>query len=96
MPSRPPGAKPAEITTRAADQLGGALARFRALSHLSQAQVAASAGLRQATVSKAEQGIPTTQLETIYALCAALALELVVRPREGGRAPARLEDFIPQ
>lgn len=92
----PTPARATEITTRAADQLGKALARCRALSQLSQAAVAANAGLRQATVSKAEQGSPTTQLHTVYALCAALGLELVVRPRQGAKRPMRLEDFIPK
>lgn len=86
----PSSAKSSEISTRAADQLGQALARARTRAGLSQAAVAASAGIRQATVSKAEQGVGSTQLDTIYALCAALGLELVVRPRR--RSDVSIED----
>ena len=85
--------KPVEVVTRAADQLADALARSRTRAGLSQAVVAASAGLRQATVSKAESGVGTTQLKTIYALCAALGLELVVRTRQASDA-ARAEDYL--
>ena len=70
------------IPTRAADQLGVAVARFRLQARLSQVALAKSAGLRQATVSKVERGAPNAEIKTIYAICAALGLELVVRPRE--------------
>ncbi|MBI2606888.1 MAG: helix-turn-helix domain-containing protein [Deltaproteobacteria bacterium] len=70
-----------EIATRAPDQLGLAIGRFRARSELSQAALAKSAGVRQATVSKVEKGMGTTALETIYSVCAALGLEVVLRPR---------------
>ena len=75
-----------EVATRAPDQLGTALARFRVRAEQSQTAVAASAGLRQATVSKAEAGTATVQLRTVYALCAALGLELVIRPRRSATA----------
>lgn len=70
-----------EIRTRAPDQMGHALERFRARSGLSQAAVAKSAGIRQATVSSVEKGLGTTKLETVYSVCAALGLEIVLRPR---------------
>jgi HTH-type transcriptional regulator/antitoxin HipB len=69
------------IATRAADQLAQAIARYRARSGLTQASLAKSAGLRQATISKIEKGLGTTKIETIYAICAALGLEVVLRPR---------------
>ena len=69
------------IPTRAPVQLGQAITRFRKSATLTQAKVAASAGVRQATVSKTEAGSGSTELKTIYALCAALNLELVLRRR---------------
>jgi HTH-type transcriptional regulator / antitoxin HipB len=78
-----------EITTRAPAQLGQALERCRRLRHLSQAELGRSAGLRQATVSKVESGAETTALRTVYALCAALNLELVLRPRTTARYEPR-------
>jgi HTH-type transcriptional regulator / antitoxin HipB len=85
MPQRLP-----EIVTRAPEQLGQALERYRKLRKLSQAELSASAGVRQATVSKVEHGSETTALRTVYALCAAMNLELVLRPRETG--PYRSEE----
>jgi len=76
-----------EIVTRAPEQLGQALERCRRLRDLSQADLGRSAGIRQATVSKMEQGVDTTSLRTVYALCAALNLELVLRPRGGAAYP---------
>ena len=70
-----------EIPTRAPDQLGVAIAQLRLQAALTQAKLAKSAGIRQATVSKTEQGAASTELKTIYAICAALGLELVLRPR---------------
>jgi HTH-type transcriptional regulator/antitoxin HipB len=71
------------IATRAPDQLGQAIERYRVRAKLTQASLAKSAGLRQATISKVEKGLGTTEIETIYAVCAALGLELVLRPRQG-------------
>jgi len=77
------------IPTRAADQLGVAVSRFRLMANLSQVALAKSAGIRQATISKVERGTPNTEIRTIYAICAALGLELVVRPR-------KTKDFRPE
>ena len=73
--------KPIEIVTRAPDQLGQAIERIRHKKALNQTLLAKSAGIRQATVSKAEKGLGTTEIKTIFALCAALGLEIVVRER---------------
>jgi HTH-type transcriptional regulator / antitoxin HipB len=72
---------PLAISTRAADQLGAAIVRFRKQAAKTQQNLAESAGLRQATISKAEQGTANTEIGTIYAICAALGLELVLQPR---------------
>jgi HTH-type transcriptional regulator / antitoxin HipB len=78
------------ITTRAPEQLGQALERCRKLRRLTQAELGRNAGLRQATVSKVEQGTDTTSLRSIYALCAAMNLELVLRPRQTRQAEEAL------
>jgi HTH-type transcriptional regulator/antitoxin HipB len=86
--------RPKEVATRAPDQLGHAIARFRALSDLSQATLAQSAGLRQATISKVERGVGTTELQTIYSVCAALGLEVVLRPRTSRSDEIKLGDMF--
>lgn len=82
------------IATRAASQLGLAIERYRKRGKLTQAALAKSAGLRQATVSKVEKGLGTTGVQTLYALCAALGLELVLRPRQSKEGEIRPEDIF--
>lgn len=78
------------VATRSPEHLGQALERFRARANLTQASLATSAGLRQATISKVEKGVETTEIGTVYAICAALGLELVLRSR------AAIEEFRPE
>jgi HTH-type transcriptional regulator/antitoxin HipB len=80
-----------EVVTRSASQLGQALARLRERDDLSQSDLAKKAGLRQPTISKVERGAPHTEVETIFAMCAAMNLEIVVRPR-----PASSTRFMPE
>src|SRR5690348_3204836 len=61
--------------------VGTASSRFRARSAITQTALAKDAGVRQATISKVEKGLGTTELQTIYSVCAALGLEIVLRPR---------------
>jgi HTH-type transcriptional regulator/antitoxin HipB len=83
------------IATRASDQLGLAIARYRAKANLSQVELAQEAGLRQATISKVEKGVGTTEVQTIYAICAALGLEIVLQPRLKNETDEfRIEDFF--
>jgi HTH-type transcriptional regulator/antitoxin HipB len=82
------------IATRAADHLGQALERYRLRAKLTQASLAKSAGLRQATISKVEQGLGTTEIATIYAICAALELELVLKPRLSDESDFRPENIF--
>jgi HTH-type transcriptional regulator / antitoxin HipB len=82
-----------EIPTRAPNQLGQAISRFRARKNLSQASLAKSAGVRQATVHKVEKGL-RVNIETVYAVCAALELELVIRPRNSKAEPFHPEDVF--
>ena len=85
---------PLIITTRAPDQLGQALERYRARAKLTQTALAKSAGLRQATLSKVEKGLGTTEIGTLYAVCAALGLEVVLRPRQNETDEFRPEDIF--
>jgi HTH-type transcriptional regulator/antitoxin HipB len=71
---------------RTPKQLGDAIRRHRTHTGLSQSQVAAKAGVRQATVSQIENGHGATKIETICALLAALDLELMIAPRSKGSA----------
>ncbi len=81
QPKPPKSTKSIEAITRAPDQLGQALERFRRLKDLSQSSLAMSAGIRQATVSNTEKGLGKTEINTLFAICAALGLEVVLRER---------------
>ena len=83
-----------EVITRAPDQLGQAIERFRNRNDLSQASLAKSAGVRQATVSKVEKGLGTTEIETIFAVCAALGLEIVLRERNSQNAKLSIKELF--
>lgn len=69
------------VLVRSPRQLGQALARMRRLRGATQVAAAKAAGMRQPTVSSVESGAPGTELATVFALLAALDLELVVRQR---------------
>ena len=62
-------------------QLGLALRQRRRELGLRQSQVAEQAGVRTATVSAVENGASGVKLSTVFALLAALGLELVARRR---------------
>lgn len=83
-----------EVSTSAPKQLGHAIERFRNLKDLSQASLAQSAGVRQATVSKVEKGVGTTEVNTIFAVCAALGLEIVLRKRKTSKGKTSIKDLF--
>lgn len=66
---------------RTARQCGEALRRYRMAKGLSQTQLGAQAGLRQATISQIENGHGATRIDTLCTVLAALELELLVTPR---------------
>jgi HTH-type transcriptional regulator / antitoxin HipB len=66
---------------RTPKQLGDALRRHRTSLGLTQGQVGQGARLRQPTVSALESGSAGVKIETVFAVLAALDLELVLRPR---------------
>tara|TARA_R110000868_G_scaffold80982_3_gene229616 strand:+ start:10676 stop:10927 length:252 start_codon:yes stop_codon:yes gene_type:complete len=78
---------------RSSRQLGAAIQRARKQKGMSQTELAGLAGLRQELVSKIETGQEGTRLSSIYALLAALDLEMVIDQRSGKSAPD-IEDIF--
>lgn len=72
-----------EQIARTEKQLGAVLRRARKQADLTQAELGERISLRQATISKLEDGAPATQLRTVMAALSALGLELVIKPRSG-------------
>jgi len=79
--------------TRSPRQLGTIIQRTRKQRGLTQTQLANLAGLRQELISKIETGHEGTKLSSIYALFAALDLELIIDTRSG-RASKNIEDIF--
>jgi len=73
-----------EQLVRSIDQIGNAIRRRRKLAKLSQDQLCQRTGLRQATISELEAADRNARLSTLFAVLAALDLELVVRDRTTG------------
>lgn len=73
--------------------MGNIIQRARKQRGLTQTHLANLAGLRQELISKIETGHEGTKLSSIYALFAALDLELVVETRSG-RASKEIEDIF--
>jgi len=68
-------------SARTAKQLGAIIRRERRNRGLSQAQLGEKISLRQATISKLEAGVPTTQLRTLLDALAAMGLENIIDKR---------------
>jgi len=69
---------------RSPKELGNIIRRTRRARELTQTELAGLAGLRQELISKIESGHEGTKLSSIYALFAALGLELVIEKRTSG------------
>lgn len=78
---------------RSPKQLGAAIQRARKQKGMSQTELARLAGLRQELVSKIETGQEGTRLYSIYALFAALDLEMVIDQRSSKSVPD-IEDIF--
>lgn len=78
---------------RSPRQLGNLIQRARKQRGWTQTELAQLAGMRQELISKIETGHEGTKLSSIYALFAALDLELVVEPRSG-RPTKGIEDIF--
>lgn len=74
-------------------QIGNLIRRIRKKQGLSQTQLGEKAGLRQETISLIETGNPSTTMETILGVLAALDLEFRIEPRSKGRA-ADIEEIF--
>jgi len=82
-----------EQLARTPNDIGHALRQARKQQGLSQQALATLSGVWQETISKIENGSPGTRLETIFDLCAALNLEIVVADRSKGTTDF-LEDTL--
>ncbi len=71
------------LARRPAD-IGHALRRERKKKRLTQGELASKSGVWQETISKIENGLSGAKLDTVFDLCAALDLELVVTDRSHG------------
>lgn len=71
------------LIARSPKQLGNLIQRARKQRGWSQTELANLAGLRQEMISKIETGHEGAKLSSVYALFAALDLELAVEPRSG-------------
>jgi HTH-type transcriptional regulator / antitoxin HipB len=78
---------------RAPKDIGNELRRVRKEAKLSQRELAERVGLWQETISKIENDASATKLETIFDICAALDLELIISPRSKG-SNVDLEDIL--
>ena len=79
-------------SARTAKQVGAIVRRARRRVGMTQAELGAKIGLRQATVSKLERGEPATQIITLLDALSALGLEIIIDKR--GRGSVRdLEDL---
>jgi len=78
---------------RTPNDIGNALRQARKQQELSQQALASKSGVWQETISKIENGSPGTRLETIFDLCAALNLEIVIAARSKGSTDF-LEDTL--
>jgi len=73
---------------RTEQQLGAIIRRERRRQELTQQQLGARIGLRQATISKLERGEPATRLRTLLDALTALGLQLVIEERETASSAA--------
>lgn len=78
---------------RSAAQIGNIVKCRRQAAGLTQSDLAARLGVRQATVSSVEAGGQGTKISTLLDLLGALDLELMVAPRSEGQSAA-LEDIF--
>jgi len=73
--------------------MGHAIRQMRKARGMTQRQLAVRSGLWQETISKIETSRSTVTLETLFDLCAALDLELVLTERSKG-STAAFEDLF--
>ena len=69
---------------RTPGDMGHALRQARRERQLTQQALAELSGIRQETISKLENGSPGARLDTLFDLCTALGLEIVLDDRSTG------------
>ena len=70
---------------RSPNDIGHAIREARKADKLTQKQLAELSGTWQETISKIENGVSSTRLDTLFDLLSALDLEIIVRNRSKGR-----------
>jgi HTH-type transcriptional regulator / antitoxin HipB len=78
---------------RSPKQLGTTIRNFRRKQNITQTQLGEKTGLRQATISKIENGEEAIKISTLCDVLAALGIELVVRERVRAQAK-NIEDIF--
>ncbi|MGV3730564.1 MAG: helix-turn-helix domain-containing protein [Sphingopyxis sp.] len=78
---------------RSPKQMGNMIQRARRRKGLTQTQLANLSGLRQELISRIESGHDGTKLSSLYALFAALDLDLIVDSRSKG-SRTEIEDIF--
>ena len=76
---------------RSSRQFGSYIRRYRTQAGLSQTELGKMCGLRQGTISLLENGNKGSRQETMFAILAALGLELTIQPRTKAVYPIRLD-----
>jgi len=80
-------------SARTSKQIGAIIRRARRNAGLTQADLGKKIGLRQATISKLENGGAATQLGTLLDALTALGLEITIDKR-GKAGHAKLEEIF--
>jgi len=78
---------------RSPKQMGNMIQRERRRKGLTQTELANLSGLRQELISRIESGHEGTKLSSLYALFAALDLDLIVDSRSKG-SRAEIQDIF--
>jgi HTH-type transcriptional regulator/antitoxin HipB len=78
---------------RTPNDIGHAVRLARKANKLTQNELAERSGVWQETISKVENGLPGTKLETVFDIFAALDLEFQVQGRSKGSIDS-LEDIF--
>lgn len=80
-------------SARTAKQIGAIVRRARRNAGLTQTELGKHTSLRQATVSRLENGEPAMRISTLLDVLAALGLEIIIDTR-GKRSEQPLEDLF--
>lgn len=78
---------------RSPKDIGNALREARKTAGLTQSTLADQAGIWPRTISSIETNAASARLDTLFALCAALQLEIKITPRTKGDAISLTDIF---